>query len=280
MIIDFHTHIGGVKSYHRNLRGLIFVTENDLLSYMAESNIRRAVVLPGFKFDVELGEYIQSTERVLRICRFHQELIPFCCVDLNEPKKQLLIEDYISKGARGYGEHKVRLPINHEISQEIYEICGNLKIPILMHVDDSHNYLFEEAFQEIAYKYGKTVFIMHGPGWWKHISAEPSKEVYPTGPVKPGGLVDRILSTFENVYADISATSGFNALRRDLKYAREFLEKHGPKILFGTDFPCIDPYGGQFGPDELHLNLLKSLELNDKTFENITFRNAEKLLNL
>ncbi|MEM2850129.1 MAG: amidohydrolase family protein [Candidatus Bathyarchaeia archaeon] len=280
MIVDFHTHIGGFKSYHRNLKGLIFVTEKDLLSYMAEFNIRRAVVLPGSRFDVELGEYDQSPERVLRICRFHPELIPFCCVDLNEPKKSSVIEEYLSKGAEGYGEHKVRLPINNELSQEIYEICGKLRIPILMHVDDSHNYLFEEVFQEIAYKYSKTVFIMHGPGWWRHISAEPSKEVYPTGPVKSGGLVDRILSTFENVYADISATSGFNALRRDVKYAREFLEKHESKILFGTDFPCIDPYGGQFGPDGLHLNLLKSLELSDKTFEDIKFRNAEKLLNL
>ncbi|MBS7618681.1 amidohydrolase family protein [Candidatus Bathyarchaeota archaeon] len=280
MIVDFHTHIGGVKSYHRNLKGLIFVTENDLLSYMVEFNIQQAVVLPAHGFDVELGEYIQSSENVLRICRSHPGLIPFCCIDPMESKKSSFIEDYVSKGARGYGEYKVKLPIDHTSSQEIYEICGKLKIPILMHIDGSHSYMFEEAFQKIAYKYNKTVFIMHGPGWWRHISAEQSREVYPTGPVKPGGLVDRILSGFENVYADISATSGFNALQRDRNYARGFLEKHGSKIVFGTDFPCIDPYGEQFGPDGLHLNLLKSLELSDKTLEAILFNNAERLLNL
>ncbi|MEM1569922.1 MAG: amidohydrolase family protein [Candidatus Bathyarchaeia archaeon] len=280
MIVDFHTHIGGVKSYHRNLKGLIFITENDLLSYMAEFNIQRAVLLPALGFDVELGEYIQSPENVLRICRFHQELIPFCCVDLAEPRKSNVIEEYVSRGARGYGEHKVKLPIDHKSSLEIYEICGKLKIPVLIHVDDSHNYMFEEAFQRIAYEYNETVFIMHGPGWWRHISAEPSRETYPTGPVKPGGLVDRILSEFENVYADISATSGFNALQRDRNYAREFLEKHRSKVIFGTDFPCIDPHGWQFGADGLHLNLLKSLGLNDKTFEAIVFKNAERLLNI
>lgn len=280
MIVDFHTHIGGVKSYHRNLKGLIFVVENDLLSYMAEFNIQRAVVLPAPCFDAELGEYIQSSENVLRVCRFHPELIPFCCVDSIEPRKSSIVEEYVSKGAKGYGEHKVKLPIDHTSSLEIYEICGKLKIPILIHVDDSHNYLFEDAFQKIAYKYNRTVFIMHGPGWWRHISAGPPREAYPTGPVKPGGLVDRILSEFENVYADISATSGFNALHRDRDYARELLEKHSSKFVFGTDFPCIDPYGGQFGADGLHLNLLASLGLSDKTFEAVVFKNAERLLDI
>jgi len=280
MIVDFHTHVGGVKSYHIKLKGLIFVTEKDLLSYMADFNIWRAVVLPAAGFDVELGEYINPSDAVLRIHRFHPELIPFCCVNPLEPRKSSVIEECVYKGTKGYGEHKVKLPIDHPSSQEIYEICGKLKIPILVHVDDSHNYMFEEKFEDMVYKYNRTVFIMHGPGWWRHISAEPSKEAYPTGPVKPGGLVDKILSEFENVYADISATSGFNALQRDKNHAREFLEKYRSKVVFGTDFPCIDPYGGQFGPDELHLNLLKSLGLSDKTFEAITFKNAERLLNL
>ena len=279
-MIDFHTHIGGVKSWCKSLKGLIFVSEKDLLSYMADVGIERAVVLPTPHIDAGLGEYVYSSERVLRICRFHGNLAPFCCLDLEKTEKLNILEDYVSKGAVGYGEHKVRLPIDHPKSLEIYEACGKIGIPILMHIDDAHNYGFERAFPKLAAKYSKTVFIMHGPGWWRHISADPGSEPYPRGPIKPHGLVNEILMEYGNVYADISATSGLNALQRDKKYAKEFLERHRLKILYGTDFPCIDNCGGQYGVDRLHLDLLEALELKDKTFKSITYKNAESLLRI
>jgi predicted TIM-barrel fold metal-dependent hydrolase len=278
-MIDFHTHIGGVKSWHKNLKGLLFVSEKDLLSYMADVGIERAVVLPIPHVDSELGEYVYSVERVLRICRFHEELIPFFCLDPEKTENLDILADYVSKGAVGYGEHKVRLPIDHPESLRIYEACGKLGLPILMHVDESHNYGFERAFPELAASYSKTIFIMHGPGWWRHISADPGSEPYPKGRVKPHGLADRLLE-HANVYADVSATSGLNALQRDKEYAKEFLERHRSKILYGTDFPCIDGLGGQYGVDRLHLDLLESLGLNEETLRCITFRNAERLLGI
>jgi len=280
MMIDFHTHIGGVKSWCKSLKGIVFVSEKDLLSYMGDAGIERAVVLPTPHVNAELGGFIYSSRRVLRICRFHRELIPFCCLDIEKTEKLDILEDYVSKGAVGYGEHKVRLPIDHPRSLEIYEACGKIGIPILMHIDESHNYGFEKVFPKLAAEYSKTTFIMHGPGWWRHISADPSLELYPKGPIKPHGLVNKILLEYGNVYADISATSGLNALRRDRKYAKEFLERHRLKILYGTDFPCIDSYGKQFGVDRLHLDLLEALELKDKTFKSITCKNAESLLRI
>jgi len=279
-MIDFHTHIGGVKSWCKSLKGVIFVSEKDLLSYMADVGIEKSVVLPTPHFDAALGEYIHSSERVLRICRFHQELIPFCCLDPEENERLNVLEDYVSKGAVGYGEHKVRLPIDHPGSLEIYEFCGEIGIPVLMHLDEAHNYGFERIFPKLAAKYSRTNFIMHGPGWWRHISADPGSELYPKGPVKPHGLVDKILLEYGNVYADISATSGLNALQRDKEYAKEFLERHRLKILLGTDFPCIDGYGKQYGVDKLHLSLLESLELSDVAFKDITSKNAERLLKI
>jgi len=280
-MIDVHTHIGGVKSWHKGLKGIIFVSERDLLEYLADVGIDRAVVLPTPQIDASLGEYIYPSERVLRICRFHRELMPFCCFNTTsiEDERIDILEEYVSKGAAGYGEHKVRLPIDHPRSLEIYEACGVIGIPVLIHIDDSHNYRFEEAFPKLAAKYSRTIFIMHGPGWWRHISADPGSEPYPKGPVKPHGLVDKLLE-YENVYADISAMSGLNALQRDKDYAKGFLERHGSKILYGTDFPCIDSYGGEYGVDKLHLKLLESLELKDKTFRNITHKNAERLLKI
>ena len=280
MMIDFHTHIGGVKSWCKSLKGVVFVSEKDLLSYMVDAGLERAVVLPTPHVNAELGGFIYSSRRVLRICRFHWELIPFCCLDIEKTEKLDVLEDYVSKGAMGYGEHKVRLPIDHPRSLEIYEACGKIGIPILMHIDESHNYGFEKVFPKLAAEYSKTTFIMHGPGWWRHISTDPKLELYPKGPIQPHGLVNKILLEYGNVYADISATSGLNALQRDRKYAKEFLERHRLKILYGTDFPCIDGYGRQYGVDRLHLDLLETLGLKDKTFKSITYKNAESLLRI
>ncbi len=59
--------------------------------------------------------------------------------------------------------------------------------------------------------------------------------VYPTGPVLKEGIVPRLLRECNNLYADISGYSGYNALRRDKRFSRKFLAEFSSRILFGTD---------------------------------------------
>jgi hypothetical protein len=54
--------------------------------------------------------------------------------------------------------------------------------------------------------------------------------------VEPGGRCDELLGTYDNLYADISMGSGFNAITRDVEYSQGFLERHHEKLLFGTDY--------------------------------------------
>ncbi|MHC5035386.1 MAG: amidohydrolase family protein, partial [Planctomycetota bacterium] len=39
-----------------------------------------------------------------------------------------------------------------------------------------------------------------------------------------------------NLYADISACSGHNALTRDPGFTEQFVERHWQKLVFGTDY--------------------------------------------
>ncbi len=57
----------------------------------------------------------------------------------------------------------------------------------------------------------------------------------------PGGLTDRYLADYPNLYADMSAGSGLNALTRDEGHTPGFLERHQNKILYGSD--CNDAVG-------------------------------------
>ena len=115
----------------------------------------------------------------------------------------------------------------------------------------------------------ETIFIGHGPGFWREISgdAEANPKVYPDEPVAPGGGVQALLEEHSNLYADLSAGSGRGALARDPDHAREFLHRFADRVMFGRDF---------YGKD-LH-EFLQSLDLPTDVSERIYFRNAAGLV--
>ena len=57
----------------------------------------------------------------------------------------------------------------------------------------------------------------------------------------PGGLTDHYLSDYPNMYGDLSAGSRLNALTRDEDHAREFIQRHQDKLIYGSD--CNDLVG-------------------------------------
>jgi predicted TIM-barrel fold metal-dependent hydrolase len=138
--------------------------------------------------------------------------------------------------------------------------------------------------------YPKTRFIGHANAFWANISADvPPNTAYPTGKVKPGGLTDRMLSDFPNLYADLSANSGRNALGRDPDFAAKFLARHQNKLMFGCDCPCRDGHGaGQVSREPLirgkcvareTLTALKQLT-SPEVFRKITWENGHRLLKI
>ena len=48
-----------------------------------------------------------------------------------------------------------------------------------------------------------------------------------------GGVVPRLLREYDNLYADLSAHSGYNALKRDPAFARKFLDNSATNFCTG-----------------------------------------------
>ena len=65
--------------------------------------------------------------------------------------------------------------------------------------------------------------------------------MYPKGAVTPSGISDRLLRDYPNMFGDLSAGSGQNALVRDEAHAVKFIELHQDKLIFGSD--CNDIIG-------------------------------------
>jgi predicted TIM-barrel fold metal-dependent hydrolase len=105
------------------------------------------------------------------------------------------------------------------------------------------------------------------------------KVLYPTGKVTPGGITDRLLADYPNMFGDHSAGSGLNFLVRDPEFAAGFIERHQDKLMYGSD--CDDILGAGPGCQGAQtLANLRKLAPNKKAERKILYENAKKLLKL
>ena len=206
--------------------------------------------------------------------RFFANEVP----DHPDAKKNL--EKYLKLGAIGIGEQKFNLPIDSKPMLQLYDIAKEFGVPILLHFQQAWYNHGIERFHKILEKYPAVNFIGHAQTFWGNIDKNHDpKAMYPTGKVTPGGISDRLLSDYPNMYGDHSAGSGRNALVRDEEHAVGFLERHQDKLMFGSD--CYDTLGA--GPSCRGATLRKtlvSLAPSKKVLRKILHGNATRLFKL
>ena len=286
MILDFHTHIG---QGHRSAAHVI--------AHHNAYGGGKSVVLPIEPGDcTAMGTYAgMRTELALEaVEEYGDELIPFCHVNPLAPDALDQLRRYHATGKfYGFGEHKVRLACDHPDSLEIYRLCGELGWPVLIHFEyRNYSYNFE-AFETVLKTCPETTFVGHAQAWWANVSAEvprdylaPDYTPYPKDPVVLGGLTDRWLEEYPNIYGDLSAGSGLGAISRDPEFGKDFVRRHRNKLLWATDCPCRDGHGdmGEGKSRECFssrtLPLLQEYCESEDHYADITYRNAVRLLGL
>jgi len=271
--IDVHTHIGTTWNGNKEL------TPADLLRWMDEHDIERAVLLP--LTSPESSSFLLLTEPALQAAKEHPDrFIAFCSIDPRTSVVggvkgfQSIVQGYVDKGARGFGEHKVGLDFDDPLMMQIYQVCENVGIPLLFHMDGirGKDQPGLPRLEHALATFPKLNFIGHGPGWWASISGSvETVDGYPEGKVAPGGAIDRLMEKYPNIYGDLSAGSGANAISRDKEFGREFMIRRRDRLLFGTDY--LQP--GQAVPQ---FEVFNSLDLPADVQKSIYKENAEKLL--
>jgi predicted TIM-barrel fold metal-dependent hydrolase len=155
-------------------------------------------------------------------------------------------------GAGGFGELKSQVAADGPEMRRVYAMAAEFRIPVLLHFQEVSQPASPGTFNTglarlpaILKEFRSTIFIGHADFFWANISAEvPTDTAYPTGPIKGGGITDRLLSDYPNLYGDLSANSGRNALARDDEFIAGFLKRHQDKLMFGSDCSCQDGRGG------------------------------------
>jgi predicted TIM-barrel fold metal-dependent hydrolase len=184
-------------------------------------------------------------------------------------------------GVSVYGELKLRMMYDNPDAVRMYRFCGEHGLPVVVHLDyeigtgsryPRPNWWYGggiEALGRAVEASPSTIFIGHGPGFWAHISDDDefASVAYPSGPVLRTGRVPALMRKHANLWADLSAGSGRNALVRDLDHAGEFVDEFQNRLLFARD-----AFDGQL------LDVLKSLRLPPNIMDKILSGNARRLV--
>jgi predicted TIM-barrel fold metal-dependent hydrolase len=176
----------------------------------------------------------------------------FASADVTKPEAVSLLTQAAKSGAKGFGELKYPVAADGPEMRRVYDLAGELNMPVLLHFQEigqpaapgGYNTGIKR-FAAMLKAYPRTRFIGHGDAFWANISADyHEQESYPTGPIVPGGVSDKLLADYPNLFADTSANSANNALSRDAAFTRDFLKRHQDKLHFGSDCNCEDGKGG------------------------------------
>jgi predicted TIM-barrel fold metal-dependent hydrolase len=176
----------------------------------------------------------------------------FNSADVTRPEAEATLTQAVKDGARGFGEMKFHVAADGPELRRMYALAAELQVPILIHFQEVDHFPnegtwstgFARVFEGILKAYPKTTFIGHADAFWANVSADYHNEAaYPAGPITRGGVTDRLLADYANLYGDLAANSGNNAMTRDPRFTAGFLERHQNKLLFGSDCSCADGRG-------------------------------------
>ncbi|HOX37326.1 MAG TPA: amidohydrolase family protein [Candidatus Brocadiia bacterium] len=282
MIIDCHAHVNWygmtAEKLVRNMDEM-GIDKSWLFSWeMAapeEMDMGYAHVLYPHTRGLPLEHVIRAVEK------FPERFIPMHAVDPRVESAPKVVRSCASFGIRGFGELKLRMLYDDPRLIELYHVCAELKFPVTFHIDVpwlppvggkyfTHWYggridNIERALQACP----NTIFVGHAPGFWREVSGDADKnpDVYPSGPVAPGGRLPKLMETYPNLHCDLSAGSALRALSRDPEFGKGFLTRFQDRCLFGRDYF-----------DDAMMKFLKSLELPQDAFDKIAGGNALRLV--
>lgn len=291
-LVDSHQH---VRWHQRNEHGLVADLDAHGISYawlltwclgQAEQSPEHAAYLnpalvqsDGTHPGIPLAELLAVREKFPS--RF---VVGFCPHPLWPGAPALLEAAHRMHDVRVCGEWKFRVPFDDPRSLAIFRVAGKLKLPVVLHLDvpwlpdaKTGEPIFQPAWyggtverlESALRQCPETIFIGHAPGFWREISgdADARSEQYPAGAVTPGGRLQPLFDRYANLYADLSAGSGRNALARDPAHAAKFLTRYADRLLFGRDY-----YEREL------TDFLQTLPLRQDVVEKIYWRNAEILV--
>jgi uncharacterized protein len=271
-ILDLHQH----TPYNNRPRELV-------QAHQEQHRVKTTVLLPGEGWMLKI---IGGNKECAAFESEHPGLyVRFTSSDPAESRAVDVLRGNLQRGAIGIGEMKYHVAVDSSEMHGVYGLAQEMKVPVLLHFEHEMYNTGFERFEKVLKAYPKVNFVGHAQTWWGNISAELNPlDLYPKGRVKPGGLTERLLTDYPNLFADLSAGSGLNAMTRDPDFYRGFIERNHRKLIWGSDCDCHDGKGGGIKSGrclaEQSLTLLRKLSPDAATYRRILYENGMSVLGL
>lgn len=255
-IIDTHLHAMSCKK-----DGL-----DKVATWMDRNGVVRAVVHP-----LTPSRPKNEEQRKAMLEHFHKhdgKIERFCII---KPEEVSTVEEAVKilerekkDGAIGFGEHYgTGLMFDDPSNMRLFAACEKVGLPVMFHMDGKQNKdtATFKHLENALKAYPKLIFIAHGPNWWKQLGS---------------GNCSRMLETYRNLYADLSAGSGATALKRNGEYTAKLMVKHSERLLFGTDCGWWTFHNLNPKPAE-QFAIMKNIDIPDEVKVLIYRDNAKRL---
>ena len=291
MFIDIHTHTGLFQGPPRD-DGTNYATPEQLIERYDEIGVEKAVILPSASPECMISP--RTTEEALEICkRYPDRFVPFCNLDpravsnsADAPLGKVLAW-YKDHGCKGIGEVTANLPFSHPLMRNLFKHAQDVGLPLTFHIahqignvygiyDEPGLPQLERALRDFP----KLKFLAHSQPFWAEMAplqTPADRDGYPDYPIVEEGVVPKLFRRYPNLYGDLSANSGYNALARDEDYAVKFLTEFQDRLMFGTDIcepdtptPLVD----------FLLKLRNEKKISEEVFQKVARENAIRILEL
>ncbi len=247
--IDIHAHATRVRSVPLP-NGEHFVTYQELLEMHEKIGVEKAVLLPMIAPDCTFAQ--NTNEEIYELVQQHPDRFAFHChidprMGDNNGNTDFMpyLTHYKALGAKGVGELIANIPFDDPRVLALFKACEACDMSVTFHIghDKNGEYgLIDEIglhrLEKCLGMFPKLRFFGHSQRFWSCISGDVNETTFhgwPTGPVAPGGRVVELMRKYPNLYGDLSATSGYNAVARDPEFGYAFMEEFQDRLFFGLD---------------------------------------------
>lgn len=268
-----------------------FCTPDEVIARYDELGIEKGILLPLIGPETYLP---QSNEEIIEICRLYPDrFIPFCNIDprgignASDTDFGVWLNWYKDHGCKGVGEFMPNLPFMHPLVLNFFRQVEAIGFPLTFDISDriggGYGLYDDPGLPQLEYclrSFPKLKIFGHGPAFWAEIGqleTPDDRAGYPPYPIKAEGVVPKLFRRHENMWGDLSAGSGYNALARDPEYAAKFLTEFQDRLMFGTD---ICRYNQKIELPEFLLKLKSKGKISGEAFHKIAKGNACRLFNL
>lgn len=283
--IDLHLHLTLEQLPKQN--NMFISSAENMIPHLEKLGIKKGVLMSGGEKQSPIG----SNDENKRICEKYPEHFSWMCnldyVDIDSVYDRLA--KYKSEGAIGVGELMINKRIDDLFLDKVFESAEKLDMPVLFHMSPEEGFSYgvvDESglplLEELLKKYPKLKVIGHSQSFWIEVSGDAPKDrdgrnSWGDGKVTSGGRIPELFAKYPNLYGDLSANSGGQAIMRDAEFGLKFLETYADRLFFATDMVNTDMVFplGQWLDKQLELG-----NITKDTYEKICYKNAQDILGL